>query len=117
MTPPRDMELLPMFVIDVLRHGQGGKLESVLNRLNNRDCIGWRDQWPHDFAADEVVPILKDLAQRGIITVAVVEIGKDDWTTVEPCDELFGTRLKDLWFFMTEKAYEIWKGWEPPPQA
>ena len=115
MTQPQNTETLEMFVIDVLRHGQGGQLGSVLNRLNDRGCIGWRQHWSHDFASEEVVPVLRDLAIRGIVEVSVVEQGASNWTTTEPTDELFRESLDELWFFMTDKAYKLWDDWQPPP--
>jgi hypothetical protein len=105
-----------MFVIDVLRHGQGGQLESVLKRLNSRGCIGWREHWSHDFLAGEVVPVLENLAMRGMVQVAIVEQEASSWTLVEPTDELFRESLEKLWFFMTDKAYKLWEEWQPPPE-
>jgi hypothetical protein len=116
MTQSRNTKTLEMFLIDVLRHGQGGQLKSILSRLNSRGCIGWRDHWSHDFSVEEIAPVLKDLAIREILEVAIVQHGASKWKTVKPTDELFRDSLNDLWFFMTEKAYKLWDEWEPPAE-
>src|SRR5437016_3795489 len=99
---------LPMFVVDVLRHDVIEQIPSIVNMLNNHGCIGWRDCWPRDFTAQDVIRALRHLADEGYVDVLREP---DSGDTVEP------TTVKDLdireerqklWFALTEDGRRAW---------
>lgn len=50
---------LRMFLLDVLRHDEIEQASSMVTILNDVDCMGWREFWPHDFTVNEIWPQLK----------------------------------------------------------
>lgn len=63
----RREELLPMFVLDVLRHDVIENVPSIVEMLNNDGCVGWRDQWDRDFTGEDVRSVLGPLVREGLL--------------------------------------------------
>jgi hypothetical protein len=103
---------LPMFIIDVLQHDIAEQLDSILQLLNDKYCLGWREFWPHDFNESEVIPAL-----AGLVTSGMVVIYCDD---TDECG-MFLTPLRELphevakyWYGRSESGVAAWDAWDPP---
>ena len=117
-------EDLKMFVVDVLRHDAVEQISSILRLLNNTGCIGWRDQWPHDFTAQEVESALAHLIQEGLVCPFRErtendpnEANEDGFVAIPVVDFRFAGERDSLWFHLTRKGREAWSRWEPPGQS
>jgi hypothetical protein len=105
---------LRMFVLDVLQHDEIEQLPSIIKLLNDRSTVGWREFWPRDFSADEVIFALTNLIREGAVR-AFRE--RDDSGELEPVGlkQLEAASSYDLtWFGPTEAGRKLWSEWEPP---
>jgi hypothetical protein len=110
-------EQISMFVLDVLRHDDIEQLSSILKLMNNDGCIGWREFWPHDFAADEVIPVLEGHVRAGYVTAWREHDSTDELLPVT-ADKLDVRRdQEDLWFALTDKGRALWNQWDPPQSS
>ena len=105
---------LPMFILDVLRHDVIEQLPSIIRMLNDDGCIGWRDCWPRDFTAKEVVPVLEQLVRGGAVDVLREDESGNDVVRVSPETVDVEREVNVLWFALTPKGRERWSEWEPP---
>ena len=105
---------VPFFVLDVLRYDALEQVGNILQMLNNRGCIGWRDHWPRDFQETEIVEVMPQLVDREL--VEAIEIDQDgisrSWLSASDLRQR--QDLGDVWFHLTEKGLALWDTWDPP---
>jgi len=104
-----------MFILDVLRHDVIEPFPSILRMLNNAGCIGWREFWPHDFAADEILPELERLVQAGFLSVHRENPNGSGYLPVD-AEGFSGApdECESLWFALTDQGRDAWDHWDPP---
>ena len=105
--------VLEMFVLDVLRHDDIEPFASIVRMLNDDGCIGWRDQWPHDFQTGEVQSALEDVIQQGWVEV-LHENGAGELAPMDPGTPLKPDGLAEYWFRLTSEGRAVWGEWNPP---
>ena len=105
-------EQFPMFVIDVLRYDIE-QVPSIVNLLNDRTNIGWREYWPHDFTEAEVIGALGVLTAERLVDVYQAV---DDASDLIPCDVLpdFTQSLDNYWFLLLDSGRQKLEQWQPP---
>jgi hypothetical protein len=106
----RDRAKLEMFILDVMRHDAAENVESIIRMLNNRGCIGWRDQWPSDFHRDEVDDTIAHLVKVGDVRVLVEDIERGVLVPALPSV----TVGRDLWYSLTASGRLRWEQWTAP---
>lgn len=102
---------LEMFILDVLRYDIE-PISSIIQLLNDRSGVGWRDYWPHDFREEEIIPALKRLAERGLIEVLRES---EDRAELVPAHTSVNIQedIGMLWFMLSEDGWSEWNKWEP----
>jgi hypothetical protein len=105
---------LSMFVLDVLRHDDLENIASIINMLNDKEDIGWRKYWPHDFLQEEVLPAIAQEIQQGNIEPCKRQ--SIDGPVVAVTKEAFfaSTGATEWWYHLTSKGYSRWQHWLPP---
>jgi hypothetical protein len=104
-----------MFILDVLKYDIE-PLESILNLLNDRDGIGWRNFWPRDFLSDEVLSALAELIKGGM--VKVLRYDELETSLVDSVDyraNLF-QHPEQFWFALTDKGTKTLENWDDFPR-
>jgi hypothetical protein len=104
----RHSDQLPMFVLDVLRHGEF-QLPILLDVVNEKETIGWRAFWPRDFNTSDLIPALEQLARDGL--VAVLDF---DMRPVSPDGIDVFRDQASLWFGLSENGRRALRKWDPP---
>jgi hypothetical protein len=104
--------LLSMFILDVLRHDIEA-VPSIVNLLNNRGSIGWRNFWAHDFTEKEVTWALENLLQRGLVKPLRYDEILKELVAVQEVESIRGN-IDSLWFMLTERGLQAWERWVPP---
>ena len=99
---------LPMFVLDVLKHGEF-QLPTLLDVVNETETLGWRALWPRDFNTSDLIPALEQLARDGL--VAVLDF---DMRRVSSDDIDVFRDQSSLWFGLSEKGRRALRAWTPP---
>lgn len=107
---------LPMFILDVLRHDAIEQLSSIVKMLNNDACIGWRDCWPRDFTAEEIVPVLEQLVKEGLVDVLREDESGNEVVPISIETVDVQGEMDVLWFAMTARGRERWSEWTPPKE-
>jgi hypothetical protein len=113
---PTSLDDLRMFILDVLRHDQIEQVPSILNMLNNDGCIGWRDCWPHDFTAEEVIPALERLISEGSIEALREDKSGNEVIPVPVENPDVQQEVDTMWFALTPKGRARWNEWKPPKE-
>jgi hypothetical protein len=101
-----------MFVLDVLQHDVAEQVPSILRLLNNSDCIGWREFWPHDFTEDEVFVALKTLIDDGLVTI--YNESPTNAELLESKVSAVDLSCESIWFGCSKQGKIIWDEWIPP---
>jgi hypothetical protein len=104
--------LLAMFILDVLRYDIEA-VPSIVNLLNNRGSIGWRNFWAYDFTEKEVTSALETLLQRGLVKPLRYDETLKELVAVQEVESIRGN-IDSLWFMLTERGRQAWEKWEPP---
>jgi hypothetical protein len=104
--------LLAMFILDVLRYDIEA-VPSIVNLLNNRGSIGWRNFWAHDFTEKEVTSALDTLLQRGLVKPLRYDETLKELVVVQEVESIRGN-IDSLWFMLTERGRQAWEKWAPP---
>ncbi len=102
---------LPMFVLDVLRHGEF-QLPTLLDVVNEKETIGWRALWPRDFNTSDLIPALEQLAGDGLVAVLDFDMRP---VSSEGID-VFRDQAS-LWFGLSEKGRRALHRWVPPVRS
>ena len=105
---------MSMFILDVLRHDVVEQIPSILNLLNDDGGVGWRDRWPQDFTADEIVPTLEKLVRAGLVGALREQQSGNDLSPVNVQELDVGRDQDSLWFELTDEGRRVWDRWEPP---
>jgi hypothetical protein len=113
-----ERERLQMFILDVLKYDIEN-VESILKLLNDRDGIGWRFAWPHDFDKQEVVCGLQNLLRMELIQALTFD--DSDEALIEAKDKGAGLpeNPEAYWFALTEigrHALASWTDYPMPPE-
>ncbi len=111
-SPAQDQ--LKMFILDVLRHDVVEQIPSILNLLNDDGGVGWRDCWPSDFVADEIVPALERLVREGLVRVLREQESGNDLLPVNLQQLDVKRDQGSLWFELTDAGRKVWDQWIPP---
>ena len=99
-----------MLVLDVLKYDMEN-LDGIVQLLNDRTGIGWRNFWDRDFAQEEVVSALHDLVHGKLVSVLREESGV---LVSFDAPEHFADVVGSLWFKIRENGLEALNRWTPP---
>lgn len=115
--PTVQKEIVKMFVLDVLQHDIE-QITSIVNLLNDDSgSIGWRDCWPRDFTKNDVISVIDELIQDGLVDVYDYS---DDERCLVPASPVgfipsdFSGNQERYWYLLTEKGRALLKIWSPP---
>ncbi len=103
-----------MFIVDVLRHDIE-QVSSIIKLLNDRECIGWREFWPHDFSIEEAVYSLNRLMNRSYVRQLIYDQENKVLIPAVTTNEIV-TGEEEYWFELTDLGKAAWKEWNPPAE-
>ncbi|MEX2139578.1 MAG: hypothetical protein WD894_09975 [Pirellulales bacterium] len=105
---------LRMFILDVIRHDGLEQVSGMVELLNDRNCIGWREFWPRDFTAEEIWMQLKHLCKQGLIDALIEQAPEFDLVSLDSAKLDALADSNQLWFALTDAGRRAWEQWAPP---
>ena len=115
MTPAESRESperrrLMCCVLDVLRYDLE-TLAGILELLNVRGSVGWRDEFGRDLLPEDVAPILDELLRAGLVRPYAGSSGGTRLVEV-PVEEAIGAaNAPSTWWRITPAGWRLWRQW------
>ncbi len=106
---------LGYFVLDVLQYDME-QTPSVLNLLNDRGNVGWREFWDRDFERDEVRETLEYLAEHGLVAPYSYDPKEEELVPIDP-ERARHMNDEELWWLLDGSGKEAIEKWDGRPTA
>lgn len=104
---------LDMYVLDALANDIED-LEDILRILNSPSELGWRDQHPAPFTAQEITPAVLRCIRAGNVEACQYSVSEKSLVglgnKVEPSSPADAT-----WYRLTSSGRLVLNSWNPPP--
>jgi len=84
---------------------------------NEDSCIGWRSFWGRRFNQQEVMAVIKLLAEDGNIEVCIHAAPDSPCSPVSSGKRLSEEEMAEAWFHLTPNGLRLWQSWLPPVQG
>lgn len=104
---------LDMYVLDALANDLEA-LDDILRILNSPSELGWRDQHPDLFTADEIVPAIIRGVRSGNIEACVYSASEKGLVGLGE-GVLSSDSADETWFRLTQRGRLVLSAWNPPP--